>query len=89
MKLTAAEETLIELVRGNVGVDFSLSVTWIGPLWTVSLASESDGHLSGSGDTFRQAFRAAFGFTDGPEVQARASRPLLRLVATTDGQGSK
>ncbi len=90
MDLSPAEETLIEMLRGTVGIDFSMTVTWLGPSWSVSITSEEDGHLAGQGATFRQAFRAAFGVTDPPSggVQS-APRPSLRLVAGTDGQGPR
>ncbi len=84
MKLTAVEETLVEMLRGNVHVDFTMTVTWLGPTWTLSITSESDGHLTGSGDTFEQAARSAFGagVAPSPDSAAKpASRPSLRLVS--------
>lgn len=85
MNLTPAEAVLVGLLRGEVHTDFVLNVAWLGPTWTVSLSSESDGVLAGRGDTFCTALLAAFGVEadhgDGETVPAAHA---LRIVAGTD-----
>ena len=71
-------------MRGETAVDFTLNVAWIGPVWTVSLSSESDGIFAGRGDTFREALHAAFGTTPSGGEEAPAPKPALAIVGGTD-----
>ena len=83
MDLSPGEEAIINLLRGQTAVDFTLNVAWLGAVWTVSLSSEGDGIMAGRGDTFRQALQLAFGIeaggANGGEKEP-VPRPVLRLV---------
>ena len=92
MELSPAEEAIIGLLRGEVGVDFTLNAAWhenarcsgVSAVWTVALSSEGDGILAGRGETFLAALHDAFGTTPGDGEEAPAPKPVLAVVGGTD-----